>query len=546
MKIAIPNIYILMLIILLGTFAGFVISALSHAQASSIDDIMYPIAELGGCSNEQECRAYCDDLAHINECIVFAEEHNLMSRKEAAEARHFAKAGIRKGPGGCETAAQCQTYCENISNINECLAFAEKHGVISDEELREARQVAKALEAGASLPGGCTGKESCEAYCSDMTHIEECVAFAEAAGFMSPKELEEVKRIMPLMKSGQMPGGCASKEQCESYCEDENNFGECIAFAEKAGFVSHEEAEMARKTGGKGPGGCKGREECDAFCSGQDHMEECMAFAREHGLISDEELSHMREGMGRLQSVLKDASPEVVGCLEQNIDRDIVSKIQSGTFSPRADIGDKVRSCFEAHMPAPDFPPDVERCIAKVYGEGAMERIMSGEIRHDEIESSIGPCIENIMREQMEQQMMEGGMMEGMMPDGDEFHGGSEADEQYREEYERRYSEEYEQQREMIESQIRGERDGDDGGGIPAVSPMPTAPPIELNFPPQAKECLVRMYGSDYEQKLLKGEINPAEIQSAVQSCIEENIRVEQFQTSTVLESLKIFLRLNK
>ena len=45
----------------------------------------------------------------------------------------------------------------------------------------------------------------------------------------------------------------------------DDHFEECFKFAEAAGFMSAEEAIMARKTGGKGPGNCKGRKNAKTF-----------------------------------------------------------------------------------------------------------------------------------------------------------------------------------------------------------------------------------------------------------------------------------------
>ena len=66
----------LTLFVLLGIAGGY------EALANSKDDIIYPVAELGSCGNEQECRAYCEAFAHIKECLAFAEQHNLLSQEE--------------------------------------------------------------------------------------------------------------------------------------------------------------------------------------------------------------------------------------------------------------------------------------------------------------------------------------------------------------------------------------------------------------------------------------------------------------------------------
>lgn len=376
------------------------------ALAGSKDDIVYPVVELGSCENEAECRAYCDGLAHIDECLVFAEKHNLLSVEELADARKFAEIGVESGPGGCGGTEECETYCEDISRITECLAFAEEHDILDTQELGEARRVAQALREGAQLPGGCTSKRACEAYCQDASHMQECVAFAEVAGFMSPEELNEAKmvlraleggaklpggcrgkeqceaycsesshmeecfefaiaagfmkpdeiqearKMMPFMTRGEMPGGCRSRQECETYCFQGSHTEECVAFFEKAGVMSREDAEMFRKTGGKGPGECRGKEECDSFCNNLANQEICFDFAKQHGLIEEGELMRMEEGIGMFREGLQNAPPEVAQCLKERVGEEVLSKIEAGTFLPNQELGEHMRNCFEEFMPA--------------------------------------------------------------------------------------------------------------------------------------------------------------------------------------------------
>lgn len=370
-------------------------------MALSEADITYPISELGNCETKQACFAYCDDTVHLNACLSFADQHNLMSQGELTKARKFQSVGA-VGPGGCTSERQCKTYCENVNNIEECLSFAQQHGFMEEEELAEAKKVQAALQAGAQLPGGCTGKSSCEAYCSDMNHMRECIAFAETAGFMSPEELREAKQVlkaldagltlpgncrgerecdvycqdenhaqecvefalaagfippeeadearkmMSLMREGKMPKACRQgKEACEAYCSDPENTQECTTFFIEAGFMTPEEAEMFKKTGGKGPGDCKGEKECNAYCNNPANQEACFAFASEHGLIPEEELGHIREGVGRFKEGISSAPPEVAQCLRDKIGQDVLSKIEAGTFLPNPQLGETMKACFE-------------------------------------------------------------------------------------------------------------------------------------------------------------------------------------------------------
>ncbi|MDP6703880.1 MAG: hypothetical protein QF775_00145, partial [archaeon] len=267
----------------------------------------------GRCSTQQECELYCEDTANIDECLSFAEEHGLMEGEELEEARKVqrALAGGAQLPGGCRNKFECEAYCEDINNIDECLAFAEAAGFMHPGELEEARKVQRALASGAQLPGGCRNQFECEAYCEDPSHMEECFAFAEAAGLIPEHELEEARKFMPLMAAGKMPGGCTSRHECEAYCSQDGNFEECATVFESIGVISPEEARMLRKTGGKGPGGCRGERECEAFCNDSANQQECFAFASEHGLIPPEELEHMKEGIRQFREGFESAPPEV-------------------------------------------------------------------------------------------------------------------------------------------------------------------------------------------------------------------------------------------
>ena len=169
------------------------------------------MAELGNCQDETECRAYCENERNITPCVDFAEKHNLMSEEEISKARAFVKSENR--PGDCKNEKECEAYCEDIENIDMCLSFAEENGFIDEKELKEAKQVVKALREGANLPGGCENKKECEAYCENTDHIEECVAFAEKAGFMSGAELEEAKKATKAIKSGIKPPGKLQRQK---------------------------------------------------------------------------------------------------------------------------------------------------------------------------------------------------------------------------------------------------------------------------------------------------------------------------------------------
>ncbi|MCL5004421.1 MAG: YppG family protein [Patescibacteria group bacterium] len=329
----------------------------------------------GGCQGKDECESYCDDNAHIDECLAFAEKNDLISSDELEEAKKVAKA-LKEGaqlPGGCKRKSDCENYCDNPDHMEECLAFAEKAGFIPPEELAEAKKAAQAMKSGIKPPGNCRGKKQCDAYCSQAEHMEECFNFAVAAGFIPPEEAENARKIMPLMLKGEMPGGCRGKEQCEAYCADESHTEECANFAIKAGFMKPEEAEMFRKTGGKGPGDCKGKEQCEAFCNNPDNQKICFNFAKEYGLIPAEEIENMKQGMEKMKEGFDMAPPEVKSCLESSMGTEIMEKIRAGTLTPGPQIGEQMKNCFEQFMPK---PPEGAPGMPGGPGEGPQGQIM--------------------------------------------------------------------------------------------------------------------------------------------------------------------------
>lgn len=402
--------------------AALFISYFLVAQALTEADVVFPIAELGNCQDKDECKIYCDESENLDACINFAERYNLMPTEEIRQARKFGQIGV--GPGGCTDKNSCDTYCNDITHMDECISFAEAHGLMSREELKEAKKVQAAVARGIIPPAGCNTKESCDIYCSDPEHMEECIEFAVSAGLMLQDELEEAKKVLAVIKKGVKQPACYSKEECDIYCSEPGHMEECMEFAVAAGFMSPDEAEenkkmfkaiekgikppacrgeeecniycsqeehmeecmefavaaglmttqeaeMSRKTGGKGPGDCKSKEECDVFCEA--NIETCFDFAKEHGMISEEDLRQTEEGKQQLLEEFTNAPPEVKECLNSILSIGLIEKLKAGTAMPSREIGDAMNSCFKIIGPPEDMPggPGVVETGAPVGLENA-------------------------------------------------------------------------------------------------------------------------------------------------------------------------------
>lgn len=262
----------------------------------------------GGCRGS-ECQRYCEDATHIDECVDFAEREGFMSKEEAGRAKKFKALANEAGPGGCRGEGECRNYCDDPAHLEECLDFGVKKGFMSAEEAARIRKIS------GNGPGGCKNKRECDVYCQAQEHGEECIAFAVENGFMPKEEAERVRQMMN--KTG--PGGCRG-EACRTYCDDPAHQEECIDFAVKEGMMPKEEAERAKKfaqaTKEAGPGGCKGQQECGKYCGDPAHGEECFTFAKANGLVRPEEERRHEQSRGLNQKIQENGGPG--GCKDES------------------------------------------------------------------------------------------------------------------------------------------------------------------------------------------------------------------------------------
>lgn len=279
------------------------------AQEDPFSKLTYPIPELGNCLNRTACEAYCDKSENMEACLDFAETHDLLPQEEIETGRRMLALGITEGPGGCRGQQECEAYCDQIEHIKECIAFAEKNNLIPPDELAEAKKVIEAMDRGL-IPPKCKGKKECDVYCSKSENMEECIAFGEAAGLIPPGELKEAKMMLEAIRKGAKPPACAGKQECDIYCSLPEHMEECMEFGIAAGFMPPEEIENAKKTlkalkQGVKPPNCQGREECDIYCSQVEHMEECMEFGIAAGFIPPEEIEGARGALRAIKQGIK-------------------------------------------------------------------------------------------------------------------------------------------------------------------------------------------------------------------------------------------------
>ena len=319
----------------------------------------------GQCKDEASCRNYCENIDNLEECVSFVEKLNLATGDELKEIRQMVsikKAGV-SFPGNCKTKESCLEYCENSAHAVECMEFAQKAGFIPKEDAKAVGLIIPYLKSGGKLPGGCTTKESCDAYCESDAHTNECVDFAVNTGFISQEDAEIVKKT-----GGKGPGNCRSREACDSYCKDATHTDECIDFAVKAGFISKEDAEMAKKFGiTSGPGNCKGKAECEAFCVLPENQDDCFNFAKDHGMISEEDLKNIEEQKKFLESIDK-ASPEWLACMDKELGSSFFERFKAGKLT-QAEAKSPALETAQRKCGSEEVQEKIDACLTKSCSE---------------------------------------------------------------------------------------------------------------------------------------------------------------------------------
>lgn len=199
---------IFLFILIFSVLIISIVEAKNNATPSdNLSNLTYPIAELGSCKSQADCKVYCDKTINIAACVSYSEKKNLLSQQDLQLAKNFVAVGA-KGPGNCNGKLECQAYCEYIANINECVSYAENNDLMSAEDLQKAKKVQAAINKGVKFPA-CKTEKECDVYCAIDSNIEECTNFAVAAGLVT---LEEAKVIMETRGSGRgaNTGGAAN------------------------------------------------------------------------------------------------------------------------------------------------------------------------------------------------------------------------------------------------------------------------------------------------------------------------------------------------
>jgi hypothetical protein len=195
-----------------------IIAPSAHAQN------IYPIKELGNCSNTASCYTYCQIPQNTPACWSYGKYilHKDVLGDQATSVT-FPIAEL----GNCTSAQACKDYCSQDANHDACTSYATKIGLIKPHmSVQNILQQAKEQL-------GCTNQASCKAFCSEQANQDKCLQFARAVGLARAANVSSSSKPQELLDKAKQKLGCDSQEACKQFCSQAENQEKCKEFAQK-------------------------------------------------------------------------------------------------------------------------------------------------------------------------------------------------------------------------------------------------------------------------------------------------------------------------
>jgi len=178
--------------------------------------ITFPVSELGGCNNLDECRAYCADSTHSDACIAFAKSHGFYKAPTPRPADASQSASLKDAQTelGCSSASACKAFCALAENHDKCSSFAMKHHLGPPPRPESAMQGAmmnKTLEEAKTILG-CASADECRTFCQNPDNRQKCEDFAKQAGLGGPPRPASESGLMRPQPRGSFPPPIARRD----------------------------------------------------------------------------------------------------------------------------------------------------------------------------------------------------------------------------------------------------------------------------------------------------------------------------------------------
>lgn len=196
----------------------------------------------GGCKKE-ECRAYCETEDHQDECFEFAKSQGLIPEEELRRTEKgmslSKKAKEIGGPGGCKEEKECREYCSDSSHVEECAAFAVEQGGFSLEEAKTMLKEFTGQHPDSRFKGTEEFKHSEEDRFKRFEDFRQLEDKFRSGSMKMPMEFNgSGNNLMNFGDFSGGPGGCKTAEECIKFCSDLANRNECAKFNPSQGAMS--------------------------------------------------------------------------------------------------------------------------------------------------------------------------------------------------------------------------------------------------------------------------------------------------------------------
>lgn len=172
--------------------------------------ISYPIKELGGCVDFNDCKDSCADPVNQKACSTYAKTKGFYQEQPIQIPIPAAVSEL-----GCSSEDSCKQFCDQQENFSKCSSFAQKYNLVNNSTVQNPSDIQVIQKAREIL--GCSTYNSCQSYCSKVDNQQKCSEFAKRFNLRGG-----------ILYRG--PGGCTTNQTCTAYCSDPVNFKECTNF----------------------------------------------------------------------------------------------------------------------------------------------------------------------------------------------------------------------------------------------------------------------------------------------------------------------------
>ncbi|MEK9166489.1 MAG: hypothetical protein AAB846_02030, partial [Patescibacteria group bacterium] len=199
----------------------------------------------GGCRSRRECQEFCKSEENRKTCFDFAKKNKFVSGEEQEHIERGLKLQEQVknagGPGGCRAEGECKIYCSDPSHVEECAAFAVSHGGFTPEEAkRMLEQFLKSesiirSEIGARKEDFKRAREEHFRRFEEFRELESRFRGEEGffeGGIGNEQRGPKGKGVGPgnAERNFSGPNGCSSPAECIKYCIEHKE--ECASFGE--------------------------------------------------------------------------------------------------------------------------------------------------------------------------------------------------------------------------------------------------------------------------------------------------------------------------